>query len=147
MVAVVGAVEGVVVDAGAPRIGARGGLIERPRLLGELRAAAEVPVVVLLAGAGFGKTTLASQWLPDDPAVLLADVVRVLDEFEPLEPRAKQKLMAASIDFSSVLVPRLERTVAARARPFVLVLDDVHRLRQPTAWALVQALADQVPDG
>ncbi len=83
----------------------------------------------------------------DDPAVLLADIVRVLDEFEPLEPRAKQRLVATSTDFSSVLVPRVERAVAERARPFVLVLDDAHRLRQRAVWSLVQALADRVPAG
>jgi LuxR family maltose regulon positive regulatory protein len=77
--------------------------------------------------------------------VLLADVVRVLDEFEPLEPRAKQRLAAAAIDFSSVVVPRLERTIAERARPFVLVLDDAQGLRRRTTWALVQALADCIP--
>jgi LuxR family maltose regulon positive regulatory protein len=83
----------------------------------------------------------------DDPAVLLADIVRVLDEFEPLEPRAKQRLGTVTIDFSSVLVPRLERTVAERARPFVLVLDDAQRLRQRGSWALVQAFADCMPVG
>ena len=120
------------------RIGARAGLVRRTRLLESLRTTTDVPVVLVLGGAGFGKTTLVSQWLADDhrsvawlnaspqhddPAVLLADIVRVLDEFEPLEPRAKRQLAAVTIDFSSVLVPRLERTIAERARPFVLVID------------------------
>ena len=155
-------VEGGEVDDVVLRVGARAGLVERTRLLAELRAAEDVPVVLVLGGGGYGKTTLVSQWLRDDrrsvawltatrqhddPAVLLTDVVRALDEFEPLEPRAKQRLAATSIDFTSVLVPRLERAVAERARPFVFVLDDAHRLRQRTAWSLVQALADRVPSG
>ena len=88
-----------------------------------------VPLVLVLGGAGFGKTTAVSQWLVDDkrstawltasvehndPVVLLADLVRVLDEFEPLEPRAKQRLSAVSVDFSSVVLPRLEEAVACR---------------------------------
>ena len=144
------------------RVGARARLVHRTRLLEELRTTTEVPVVLVLGGAGFGKTTLVSQWLADDhrsvawlnasrqhddPAVLLADIVRVLDEFEPLEPRTKRQLAAVTIDFSSVLVPRLERTIAERARPFVLVIDDAHRLRRRAVWALVQALADCVPSG
>jgi LuxR family transcriptional regulator, maltose regulon positive regulatory protein len=144
------------------RIGARAGLVPRTRLFDALRDASAVPVILVVGGAGFGKTTLVSQWLRDDhrsvawltasrehddPVVLLADIVRALDEFEPLEPRMKQQLRAVTIDFSSVLVPRLERTVAERARPFVLVIDDVHRLRRRSVWTLVQALADCVPAG
>ncbi len=144
------------------RIGARAGLVPRTRLLEELGATTDVPVVLVVGGAGFGKTTLVSQWLRDDrrsvgfltatrqhddPAVLLAEVVRVLDEFEPLEPRAKQQLSAVSIDFSSVLVPRLERAVVEQARPFVLVIDDAHRLRRRTVWGLIHALADCLPAG
>jgi ATP/maltotriose-dependent transcriptional regulator MalT len=117
------------------RVGARAGLVHRTRLVDELRTTTDVPVILVVGGAGFGKTTLVSQWLADDrrsvawlnaspqhddPAVLLADVVRVLDEFEPLEPRAKRQLAAVTIDFSSVLVPRLERAIAERARPFVV---------------------------
>jgi LuxR family maltose regulon positive regulatory protein len=137
-------------------------LVKRVRLLDELRAASSTPVVVVAGGAGAGKSTLVRQWTADDPrsvaaltltpqhddpAVLLGDVVRVLDEFEPLEPRAKQQLQSVTLDFTAVLVPRLERTVAERGRPFVLVLDDAHRLRRRHAWALVQALADCVPVG
>ena len=143
-------------------IGARAGLVPRTRLVDELRAASDVPVVLVVGGGGFGKTTLVSQWLRDDrrsvawltasrqhddPAVLLADIVRGLDEFEPLEPRAKQQLAGVAIDFSSVVVPRFERTIAERARPFVLVIDDAQRLRRRSVWALVQALADCMPAG
>ncbi len=136
--------------------------VERSRLLDELRAVTDVPVVVVVGGAGAGKSTLARQWVEgdprsvawltatdqhDDPAVLLGDIVHALDGFEPLEPRVKQQLRSVDLDFSAVLVPRLERTVAERGRPFVLVLDDAHRLRRRQSWALVQALADCMPTG
>ena len=140
----------------------RAHLVERARLLDELRATADTPVVVVVGSAGAGKTTLVTQWVADDPrsvawvtvtaqhddpAVLLGEIVHALDEFEPLEPRAKQQLSSVTLDFTAVLVPRLERTVAERGRPFVLVLDDAHRLRRRQAWALVQALADCMPSG
>ena len=140
----------------------RSHLVERARLLDELRETVDIPVVVVTGGAGAGKSTLVGQWVAadhrsitwltataqhDDPAVLLGDIVRALDEFEPLEPRAKQQLRSVDLDFSAVLVPRLERTVAERGRPFVFVLDDAHRLRRRQSWALVQALADCVPIG
>ncbi len=160
--------EWLAVDAGAesetdddarPR---RVHLVERARLLDELRETVRTPVVVVTGGAGAGKSTLVRQWVADDhrsiawltataqhddPAVLLGDIVHALDEFEPLEPRAKQQLRSAHLDFTAVLIPRLERTIAERGRPFVLVLDDAHRLRRRHAWALVQALADCMPTG
>ncbi len=144
------------------RPSSRHGIVQRNRLVDELRSASDAPVLLVVGGGGFGKTTIVSQWLSDDPrsvgwltatrqqddpAMLLADVVRVLDELEPLDPRAKQQLATVAVDFSSVLVPRLERIVAERARPFVLVIDDAHLLRRQMSWALVQALADRVPAG
>jgi len=75
-------------EGGAVEFGARAGLVDRPRLVDDLTAAADVPVVLVVAAGGFGKTTLVSQWLGgdhrsvawltatrqhDDPAVLLAD--------------------------------------------------------------------------
>ena len=84
----------------------------------------------------------------DDPAVLLGDIVHALDEFEPLEPRAKQQL---AVGRPSTSRPCSSLASSARwpsaARPFVLVLDDAHRLRRRQVWALVQALADCVPTG
>ena len=142
--------------------GSRTAFVPRARVVAEFRGATDVPVVLVVGGAGFGKTTAVSQWLDDDPrsvawltatrqhddpAVLLADIVRALDAFEPLEPRAQQLLSSVTLDFSSVLLPRLERTIAERGRPFVLVIDDAHVLRKRAAWALVQALTDCVPAG
>ena len=138
------------------------GFHRREHLLAELREVSAVPLVLVVGGAGFGKTTVVSQWLKedersvawltasvehDDPVVLLADLVRVLDEFEPLEPRAKHRLSAVTIDFGSVLVPRMEEAVSARGRPFVLVIDDTHRLRRRTAWHLIEGLVSSVPSG
>ena len=104
--------------------------IRRERLITELGEMSAVPLVLVVGGAGFGKTTAVSQWLRhdkrstawltasaehNDPVVLLADLVRVLDEFEPLEPHAKQRLAAVTIDFSSVILPRLEEAVVRGA--------------------------------
>jgi LuxR family transcriptional regulator, maltose regulon positive regulatory protein len=148
---------------GAPTdgIASLGGLIPRARLLAKLRETA-TPVVLVVAGAGYGKTTLLAQWSAadarpsawlslterhDDPAVLLTDVVRTLGVVEPFDPATRRGLNATTADFTSVLLPRVERAIASRTRPFLLVIDDVHVLRRASAWAIVQAIADRIPAG
>jgi ATP/maltotriose-dependent transcriptional regulator MalT len=91
-----------VVDDGAPKVIRGVGLIEREALLTRLRENADVPVVVVHAGAGFGKTTLASQWAQrdprphqlvrsarflDDPAAL---ALALIDAFESVGPAAAE---------------------------------------------------------
>jgi len=112
----------------------------RSDLVARLLGAAGVRVVLLAAGAGFGKTTLLAQWAErdgrpfawvsldaadDDPAALLADVTEALGA-------AGRRGSAA---------------VTAASRPFVLVLDDLHVLRAPESLALVSELADRLPAG
>ena len=89
-----------VVDDGTPEATRGVGLVEREALLARLRDNADVPVLVVQAGAGFGKTTLASQWVQrylrphllvriapflDDPAALAFALV---DAFESIGPVA-----------------------------------------------------------
>ncbi|HKR98215.1 MAG TPA: hypothetical protein VJU79_01750, partial [Candidatus Dormibacteraeota bacterium] len=52
----------------APRaaIGSGHRLVPRPQLVGRLIAARETPLVLLVAPAGYGKTTLVSEWAPHD---------------------------------------------------------------------------------
>ncbi|HET8953401.1 MAG TPA: hypothetical protein VFN44_22955, partial [Solirubrobacteraceae bacterium] len=45
---------------GTPRVAA--GLVPRPRLLRRLDAARDIPLVLLVAPAGYGKTTLLAEW-------------------------------------------------------------------------------------
>jgi LuxR family maltose regulon positive regulatory protein len=155
-----------VVDGASPRpgaaaAGARAGLVRRDRLLDGLRGATDARLVLVVAGGGYGKTTLVSQWLADDerpvvwltatrqhddPAVLLGELVPRLEDLEPFGPIGAE-LTTVSPDFSSVVLPRLERAVAARTAPFVLVVDDAHRLRRASAWSVVQAVAANMPPG
>src|SRR3954471_4600333 len=70
------------------------GAVSRPRLLTRLARAQHTPLVLVVAPAGWGKTTLLTQWAHverrpvawltieprhHDPATLCADVARLLD--------------------------------------------------------------------
>jgi LuxR family maltose regulon positive regulatory protein len=125
----------------------RHGLVVRAELLVRLLGARDVGVVLIAAGAGFGKTTLLVQWAErdhrpfawvsldgtdDDPDVLLADVGRALG--------------AIGVDAGEEPLS-LPRLAADADCPFVLVLDDAHRLGAPRSLALVSALVDNLPPG
>jgi LuxR family transcriptional regulator, maltose regulon positive regulatory protein len=137
------------------------GLVPRKELVARLLEAGDPRVVLLTAGAGFGKTSLLTQWAErdhrpfawvslddtdDEPAALVADVLQALEaidpcgEDEPLPPHP-----AAAHGRGTLARPWLP--VAARTRPFVLVLDDVHVLQQPRCLALLPALVDNLPPG
>jgi LuxR family transcriptional regulator, maltose regulon positive regulatory protein len=148
--------------SGLPRAITRETFVRRSRLVGELERSIDVPVVLVVAGGGYGKTTLVAQWLEgderpvewlsatrrlDDPAVFVTELAGAFDAIEPAETRDRWLVSSLTLDFSSVVVPRLERTVAEIGRPFVLVVDDAHVLQGSTSWSLVQTIADVLPAG
>jgi LuxR family maltose regulon positive regulatory protein len=140
----------------------RTGLVARPRLVHELAARRDTPVVLVVAGPGYGKTTVLAQWAEaderpfawvtlsarhDDPAILLEALVHALHSVEPLPPQQLARLTKSRADFTSVLVPRLAAAMASRTKPFVLVLDDVHWVSAPAAMAIIDAACSSVPPG
>ncbi|MGA7758178.1 MAG: hypothetical protein WCA57_10060, partial [Ilumatobacteraceae bacterium] len=65
----------VLVDAktGVPRV--RSGVVRRPHLTSVLAAGVDVPLIVVSAPVGYGKTTLLVDWLEhDDRAVAWASL-------------------------------------------------------------------------
>ena len=128
--------------AGGPaRAAFRPGLVARERLLARLAASAEAPLVVLVAPAGYGKTTTLAEWAEADERpfawVALGEhtcdttgfvgaVARALDEITPGAPILGRP--SRRPEGADMLVERLARAVAARRRPFVLVLDDADPL-------------------
>jgi hypothetical protein len=85
------------------------GSVSRTALVNRLRAAGTFPLVLVSAPAGYGKTTLLSQWAArdvrpfawvsvdegdDDPATLLRLLAAALDRVEPLPESALEPLAA-----------------------------------------------------
>ena len=136
----------------------RTGCVPRSRLVDRLLRAADVRVVALTAGAGAGKTTLLAQWAQrddrafawvtldgtdGDPAALVSDLTLAMELADPGAGRGP--LPAAGAPEGPL--SRTWRWLMSRTRPFVLVLDDAHVLRNRASLALVAAIVDRLPPG
>jgi LuxR family maltose regulon positive regulatory protein len=145
----------------------RPGTVGRPRLIDLLAPGKLRPVVSVVAPPGFGKTTLLAQWAeqgaqtqgaqafawvsveePDnDPKVLLSYIAAALNSVAPIGDEVFAALASPGSSVPGTVVPRLEAAFSAMATPVVLVLDDVHVLRNRTCRTALSALADHVPAG
>jgi LuxR family transcriptional regulator, maltose regulon positive regulatory protein len=152
---------GVVGARARPR-GLRRGLIQRERIVSRLLSQTDVPTVVVAAPAGYGKTTVLSQWAEaderpfvwitlderhNDPALLLRSIAAGLNDLDPVDEGVFAALASPRPSISSVVIPRLCRSLRDHHRQFVIVLDDVHRLDRRESLDALVALATSGPDG
>src|SRR5579872_3058336 len=106
---------------------ARPGLIRRDALLGKLDHDDTSAVVSVRAPAGYGKSTLLSQWAEsnsqaiawvsvdekdNDPKLLLSSVAKALDAIEPVGSRVFDVLASPASSVSGSVVPRLGSALA-----------------------------------
>lgn len=140
----------------------RTGLVVRERLLRQLLVPRYESVVLIDGPTGSGKSTLARQWQQrdervhvqisvsramDEPAVLAGEVVTALEAVKPLARKTRSVVTASEPTFSATLLPALQSLAASRSRPYVLVVDDVHLLRDADCHRVLTAVADGVPPG
>ena len=140
----------------------RPGTVRRSSLIDRLAQGDPCPVVSVVAPAGYGKTTLLSQWAErnrqafawvsvdegdNDAKVLLTYVAQALDAVEPVGRRVFDALASPASSVPGSVVPRLGSAFASMTTPVVLVLDDVHLLRNSECRAALSVLADHVPAG
>jgi LuxR family maltose regulon positive regulatory protein len=148
-----------------PGVGAspapRPGYVSRPHLVGRLiRAQARV---ALIAGpAGYGKTTLATEWDGWDArpfgwvtvaaehdasaTAFVAAMETALDEVAPGASRGRPSSARTHRASAEVALSRLVRSFESRP-PFVLVLDDLHKLRSRASDEVVLTIARHMPAG
>ena len=140
---------------------ARPGIVARTGLVERLLAADTVPVVGVVAPAGYGKTTLLAQWAQrtahrvgwvsvdrrdNDPAVLLTYVAVALDRVEPIDPRVVRGLAGPGASIVGA-VDRLAAAMVAMTGPVALVLDHLELLENQECLDAVAELAARLPAG
>ncbi len=108
------------------------GLVARARLVRRLTEVHDTALALLVAPAGYGKTTTLVEWAQHDerPFAWVA-LHRADDDAERLR----------------ALVARTTEPLASRGREFVLVLDDVQVLRSRGAIDVLTALVEDPPVG
>jgi LuxR family transcriptional regulator, maltose regulon positive regulatory protein len=139
----------------------RPGIVERSSLIERLRAS-EVPIVAVVAGAGYGKTTLLGQWAEkdersfgwvsvdqedNDPALLIRYVAAAIDQLAEDDLSESESPAFPGAPILATVVPHLGSKLSSLRRPFVLVFDDVHQLDERASFDVIEALAHFVPDG
>ena len=153
----------VTVPSTVVRVLDRPGVVRRDRLLRAFAAVGDnVPLMLVVAPSGYGKSTALSQWAGEDggsvgwvdlvesdndPFVLLRHIALALHQIHPVDDAVWRALASPNVSPLGVVVPRLVASATAGGGPWVLVLDDFHVLTGTIGPALVVALAQGLPSG
>jgi LuxR family maltose regulon positive regulatory protein len=121
----------------------------------------DAPLTVIVAPAGYGRTTLLDEWAMRDPMafariefegphndarVLVATIEEALDDLE-VPARSRRTSVTRSRRGSAIVaLARLVRSLRSRL-PFVLVLDDLHALHSDESVEVIRTLTRHVPPG
>jgi LuxR family transcriptional regulator, maltose regulon positive regulatory protein len=154
-----------VVDSKLRPLPVRPGTVPRTALVDRLLASHAVPVILVVAPPGYGKTTLLAQWAEEaervgrpvawlcvdrgdnDPVVLLAGIAAALNRVQPIDPGLFGALASPGGSVAATLVPRVVSALSAMPEPFALVLDHVELLHNPACRDAVAELAVRLPGG
>jgi LuxR family maltose regulon positive regulatory protein len=139
----------------------RPGSVRRPRLVDRLNPGAYSKLTLISAPAGFGKTTLVTEWIADhaqpvawlaldegdsDPIRFLTYVVAAMQTIAPeMGGGILNLLQAPQPPLVETLLTPLVNALAALPQEFVLVLDDYHVLDSTEIDAVLGYVVDNQP--
>ncbi len=121
-----------------------------------------MPLVVVRAPAGYGKTTLLAQWADrdhrasawlsldvhdNDPSVFLTHLAVALARVVPVGPAVFDALATPGVSIPATVVPHLGAVLAQLQAPVLLLLDDVHELHEGESLDALVSLISYLTDG
>nr|WP_221377232.1 LuxR family transcriptional regulator [Actinoplanes polyasparticus] len=135
--------------------------VPRRRLIKDLAAVRDnVPLILLIAAPGYGKTITLRQWAAVDPrpfAWLDAEpgdadparmVRRIADALHPVLPVGDAPRPTQSQAADDVVADAVRRLATGpHRRPWLLVIDNLHVIRNSPGQQAVLALAQRLPPG
>ncbi|TNF40399.1 MAG: hypothetical protein EP311_08980 [Cytophagales bacterium] len=136
--------------------------IFRKRLINQLNKGFNLPVRLISAGAGFGKSTLVSQWLDSNVAkyswvsleedcnekqVFLSYLVHGIQGSFPMGlPKMGQIISGNSFPPNPLIAQTLINELEDLGDSIILVLDDLHKITNPDIWDFLNFLISEIPE-
>jgi LuxR family transcriptional regulator, maltose regulon positive regulatory protein len=139
-------------------------LVTRARLFSRLAEGAAGPLTLVAATAGFGKTTVLTDWIhasgdrthvawlsldkdDNDPVLFVSYFVSALEMIEPGIGRAALSLLGSlKTPTPKDLMIQLLNEIAVLPGSLVLVLDDYHVIEDPDIDAALTYVVDHLPE-
>ena len=137
-------------------------LVPRGPLVDRLMDAGDVPVVLVFAPIGYGKSVLVSQWSDADPrpfawltvderdddaAVFVTYLLLALHRVEAVDPTILSSLARAGRRVTGAVLDQVGDMLRRRQQPFVLVLDGIDALTSRTVLEVFHLVAENLPNG
>ena len=153
--------DGVWISARSDGPARRGGLIPRERLTAQLCDASDAAMVVVLAPAGYGKTTSMVLWedaderdfvwvhldgLDNEPVHLLRHLAEALIAAGAVDPGPVKLLWGGRRSVDLDLLPALGGALTLD-EPVVLVLDDIHTVESSATQRCIDGFRTYLPAG
>ncbi len=139
----------------------RQAVVSRAHLI-EAARASERRAVAITAPAGYGKSTLLTDWarhetravayvgldrFDDDPSALIAALAATYVRMRPNRTALVTGISGPGMSVLGRSAPRFAALLASDEAPFVLMLDDLHELRSPDCHDVLGVVLAGIPKG